>query len=158
MRLIFRKFLSLFGNFFKLIEENTQINIIKSLDKDNRGLTVAKISTLSSQSISELYPHYILSNNIIRSQFSDYDIQLLKAIAMAEGDFFIIAKEYVADKEIYILKSCLDKEIYKFEHHDLIENKKIFKRINKRFLTNNIDTLSIKAHLESNHEIPVSSN
>lgn len=136
---IFKIILNFFVSFFKIIEENSQINIVRSIEKNLNGEVMVNVSGLNSNNKCKMYPDQILRNMSIKNQFRSVDIKILESIVITEGDIFIESKEYYNNVELYILKSILYNQTWSLTANEIKNNLEIYYRINKRFLRKELD-------------------
>lgn len=133
MKSVFKKLLGLFVNFYKIVEENTKLNIIRLVGKDQDGNTKVFISPIGAKENCQIYPNQIINKSFIKDQFRPSDIKILESIIITEGDIFIDSKKYQGDEELYILKSILNHEEWLFTEKEIKENKEILNRLNTRY-------------------------
>lgn len=133
MKLLLNKITSFFISFFRIIEENQHINYITSIGKENNGLTVVFAKPLTSEGAIKLYPHMILSENYLKSQFRQSDIKLLEAIIVTEGDIFVDEVSYEENSDQIHLRSILSGEKWHCLTDEIKSNKDLANRINIRF-------------------------
>ncbi len=131
---IFLKFFSIFSGFFKIINENSQLSIIKSIYKDISGFTLIEIGPVNQETSTVLDPYALWSKKIFKSQLRKSDIRIIKAIIISEGDVFITSKNYSEDGEVMVLESVLDKTRWEMTKSDVIENQEVLSRLNKKYL------------------------
>lgn len=142
MNKIIDNFLNLFVSFFKIMEENKQITIVRSFDLDNNGLVKSNISPLGSEIIYSLYPYQIVQNIIMKSQFRSFDIKLLESVIFAEGDIFIHSKDYYQEDEVFTLQSVITKETWRATKQQILDNKELYLRLNKRYFDKHLNDLN----------------
>lgn len=133
-KIIYKIIIDVFISFFRVINENTQINILNSISKDNDGKTILFVSPLTSPDSYPIYPHQILVNDCLRNQFRKSDLKIIESLVISEGDIFFVEKEY-DHKSIYIsLKSIITNEMWNITEDQLINNSQLLNRLNIRFL------------------------
>ena len=143
---IFKRFLGLFVNFFKIVEENRQVNVIRSISKDKEGYTVVFLSPITSEDSCQMYPFEIINQDFIKDQLRKSDIKILQSIITTEGDIHIGSKEYRGEKEVYTLRSVLSDEVWILTESELTNNKDVFNRLNKRYFYNYFNTKHFTQH------------
>jgi hypothetical protein len=139
MAYFFKSFLNLFLNFFKVIEENQQLNIIRHIGKNDRGETIVLLSPISSNNTHQMFPHDIITQPLLKNQLRKPDIKLLEAVITCEGDIFFESIEYEDEREFLHLRSVLTNEHWRLCNNELLETPDIFNRINIRFKTTHIN-------------------
>lgn len=138
MKKIWRAYLDLFLNTFRLIEENKQTNTVQSIGKDKDGYTTIDVTPIGSNTAYQFYPHAIMEQPMLRKQMRSTDVRLIKSTLIAEGDIFIESKEYRENDEFFILQSKLDGEKWILTRDQLNANKDVLNRINKRFFSKDL--------------------
>lgn len=128
------KFFNMFSGFFKIINENMQLNIIKSIYKDANGFTLIEIGPVNQASSTVIDPYSLWSKKIFKRQLRKSDIRIIKAIIIAEGDVFFTSKNYNENGEIMVLESVLDRTRWETTKSDLMKNHEILSRLNKKYL------------------------
>lgn len=130
---IISKILSPFSIFFRLIEDENEINVIKGIEKDRDGNSLVIVSPIGKDKHYSFYPHKILGSPQLRELFLAQDLKLIKAILITEGDIFITHKEFKSNHEIYSLTSHLDNSRWELSREDIFKNNELMLRINRRF-------------------------
>ncbi len=122
---------------FKVVDENIQTNLVQDLSKNAQGETVFEVVPLYKQTKMELTAQEILSNNLFISFLNKRDLKLVKAIFYAEGDILIRSKRFDENNKVTLsLESLLTKEVWLISPEELVANKAVFSRINrKHFVT-----------------------
>lgn len=131
MRII--KFLNGLLGFFKIINENSQLNIIKSINKDNDGKILLEVGPINHENSINISPYLLIKNKVFIKQFNPSDVKLIKAFLMADGDVFITSKHYENNQEIFTLESALDAATWKITKEKIKMNKDIYSRLNKQY-------------------------
>lgn len=126
-------FLNSFLGFFKVLNENSQLNIIKSINKDHDRKILLEIGPINHENSANISPYSLLKNKVFIKQFNSSDIKLIKAILIADGDVFITAKNYEKNEEIFTLESALDGKIWKITKEGIKINKDVYSRLNKKY-------------------------
>lgn len=122
------------GSFFRIIEESSQINIISSIIKNDAGNTIFEIGSLSHDQHFKLGALDILKTPTIYSQLTKGDLKIVKAVAYCEGDILVDSKDYQASgEEVFHLKSVISEEQWQLSKKQLLENKDVFNRLNKKY-------------------------
>jgi len=135
---MWRKLLGLFTKTLKVLEEQKQMNLIQSVGKDDNGYATVDVIPVGNDQACTFFPHQIMSDPCIKTQFMPADLKLIKGMLTTEGDIFIESKEYCGDDEIYTLRSLLDNEQWKLTYKQIETQKQIRNRINKRFFSNSL--------------------
>lgn len=138
MSTYWKKFIGLFTVIFKIVEEHKHINTICSIGKNTDGYTIIEVMPIGAAQACMLFPHQIIDQALIKKQFTQADIKLIKGILITEGDIFIESKEYRGNDELYFLRSLLDQEKWMLTSEQINAQKQIFNRINKRFFANEL--------------------
>ena len=133
IKLFCQKFLDMFLIFFKIINENIQVNILNSISKDKEGNTIISISPLTSNKTYQLYPHQIINNPFLKYQFRKQDIKIVESLVISEGDIFITEREYKDENSYVTLQSIINMEKWKVTESEILMNQELLMRINKRF-------------------------
>lgn len=133
MKKVYQKFLGFFTKFFKMFEENKQINFIQSIGKCVDGYATVEVMPIGANQVCTLFPHQIMDQPLIKKQLVPTDVKLVKSLLIAEGDIFIEAKEYRDNDEFYFLRSLLDQEKWTLTRDQIEKQIDILQRINKRF-------------------------
>jgi|GEM_PF-3800976 len=138
LKLSYYYLINIFVSFFKVINENSQINILRSVGKDNEGNTILFISPLTSPESYPIYPHQIINNHYLKSQFRKFDIKIIESLVVSEGDIFIVERKYNEDNSYIKLQSIISMETWSLPEENIINDIHLFNRINKRFFTRNM--------------------
>lgn|SRR3990167_600313 len=133
MKKLWGRFIELFTKSFQIFEESNQINQIKSVGKNENGYTTIEVKPVGTKNSYLLFPHQIMSQELLKKQFLPEDIKLTKTLLIAEGDIFVESKEYTRNNELYFLKSLLNQEKWILTRSEIKEQKNIYCRINIRF-------------------------
>lgn len=137
------RFLASITGYFKLVEESAHVNEIRSITKDDSGNTVVEISPRNSNNsiflkTSDFFKNYRFSNFL-----RPHDQKLIQLLLLCEGDIFIESKSFEPlaknTSEILNLVSSLSKERWSLTKDQLINNKKLFSRLNKKYLENTLN-------------------
>jgi hypothetical protein len=123
--------------FFKLIEENQQIYLVKSLEKSEQGNTSICMGTLSNNNDHKFNCLDILNNITLKKQINSYDLKLIETIAMTEGDIIIESKSY-ENNEIYYLRSVVSGETWQITKKQLEQNKMLLHRLNQQYFKHHL--------------------
>ena len=115
--------------FFKLVEENIQLNIIKYLKKDQKTVLIG-IGSTNSDDVLELSAVDIIKNAPIFKSLAKNDQKLVKAILLAEGDIVLISKNFNQKQELLLLRSLLSGEEWNITQGALATNNEIKDRLN----------------------------
>lgn len=142
---VYKEVTKLFSNFFKLIEENKQINIVRAIIKDDEGNTIIEFSPIGTNEKSKMSPYQFIKNPIIKKQFRLPDVKIIESILIAEGDIFFLSKDFNSDQELYNLKSYLSNEEWCMKIEDIMRNKNIFARLNKKYFDKNLNITRISS-------------
>lgn len=122
-----------FLSFFKIIEENTQLNVITSVSRNKSGMLTFAIGPLTNDHSIDLTCIEILDQKSIKKQLHERDLRLVNLAAMGEGDIIVDSKEYNNDQEQYYLRSVLTNEKWRVTISELESNSEILGRLNKKY-------------------------
>lgn len=126
-------FLNSFLVFFKIINENSQLNIIKGVSKDHNGKILLDVGPINHENSVSVSPYSLIKNKVFTKQFNPSDVKLIKAFLMADGDVFITSKHYENNQEIFGLESALDEKTWKITKEEIEVNKDLYSRLNKQY-------------------------
>lgn len=115
----------------KIIEEQSQVNTIASIDRNENGFVVFEIMPLNGENSCKLTAVDILKSKALSGQLRKTDIKLIKAVAYAEGDLFIKEKDYEEENEIFHLYSILTGEEDRVTREQLLSDKDVINGLNK---------------------------
>lgn len=136
-----KNFLNIFFGFFVIVNENSQFNVIKGINKNSNGNISLSVGPVNEDVCFEMSPYQVIKHNIFIKQFSKTDVKLIKSLLISEGDIFITAKKYHCDSEVLTLESPLDHKSWEMTKEELIKNKDIFSRLNAKYFSRQLDLI-----------------
>lgn len=134
-----RKIIDIFSSFFVIVNENSQLNVVKGINKKDVGESSLLVGPVNDDSTFELSPSQILKNPIFVKQFCKSDIKLIKSLLMSEGDVFVTGKNYINHREVFSLQSLVNKDEWEMTKEELSQDKSVLSRLNIKYFSLKID-------------------
>lgn len=131
--------LNVFSGFFIIMNENSQLNIIKGINKNLDGKTLLTVGPINSDNSFDMTPYQIIKNGVFIKQFNKADIKLIKSLLISEGDIFITSKKYLDTDEVLTLESILDRQTWALTREELEKNKDILSRLNNKYFSHDLN-------------------
>lgn len=134
-----RKIIDIFSSFFVIVNENSQLNVVKGINKKDVGESSLLVGPVNDDSTFELTPAQIIKNPIFVKQFCKSDIKLIKSLLMSEGDVFVTGKNYINHREVFSLQSLVNKDEWEMTKEELSQDKSVLSRLNIKYFSLKID-------------------